>query len=97
MKHDQIKFAHVTGPLGKPLSIDALPEPTTKRWIARRKAEVVAAVEGGLLTFEEACERYNLSLQEFAAWQRDLDRAGLAGLRTTKVQHYRTEQERRGC
>jgi hypothetical protein len=49
---------------------DLLPSPDTKWWIARRNAEEVAAVEGGLLTLDEACERYCLSLQEFAAWQR---------------------------
>ena len=27
--------------------------PATKRWVIRRKAEVVAAVRGGLLSFEE--------------------------------------------
>ena len=32
----------------------------------RRKAEVVAAVSGGLLSVDEACERYSLTLEEFA-------------------------------
>lgn len=97
MTHQPIKPTYVTGPLGEPLTLETLPPPNPGRWIARRKAEVVSAVEGGLLTIEEACERYDLSLQEFVSWQRSVDRAGLPGLRVTKVQHYRTEWERRGC
>ena len=31
----------------------------------RRKAEVVAAVRGGLLSLEEACSRYALNSDEF--------------------------------
>jgi hypothetical protein len=49
----------------------------------------VAAVRGGLLTLEEACERYTLTLDEFVSWQMALDRHGLAGLRITKIQKYR--------
>ena len=46
-----------------------LPAPGTKRWVIRRKAEVVAAVRGGLLSLEEACARYTLTVEEFLAWQ----------------------------
>jgi hypothetical protein len=49
------KFRYVTGPDGSPLTIADLPAPGTKRWVIRRKAEVVSAVRGGLLTLEEAC------------------------------------------
>jgi hypothetical protein len=59
------------------------------RWIVRRKAEVVAAVTGGLLSMDEACKRYNLTMEEFASWQRAVDRWGRAGLRVTRAQHYR--------
>ena len=55
----------------------------------RRKAEVVAAVRGGLLTMEDACRRYKLTDEEFAGWQQAIDRHGLAGLRTTRIQQYR--------
>src|SRR5215472_11492303 len=41
-----------------------LPPPTTKRWVARRKAAVVAAVLAGVITVEEACRRYQLSEEE---------------------------------
>lgn len=79
----------VIGPTGTPLSIDDLPAPDTKRWVARRKAEVVAAVRGGLLSLEDACTRYTLSVEEFLSWQRAIDRNGLPGLRVTRIQKYR--------
>ena len=97
MEHQTIRPTHVIGPLGEHLSLATLPLPSTKRWVARRKSEVVAAVEGCLLTLDEACERYNLTLEEFTGWQRAAERSGLAGLRTTKLHHYRAQWQRRGC
>ncbi|MCW5750599.1 MAG: DUF1153 domain-containing protein, partial [Alphaproteobacteria bacterium] len=49
----------------------------------------VAAVQGGLLSLEDACRRYNLSVEEFLSWQRAISDHGLAGLRTTRLQEYR--------
>jgi hypothetical protein len=69
--------------------MDTLPSPETKRWVIRRKAAVVIAVKRGHLSLDEACVRYRLSLEEFASWQRLIDRHGLAGLRTTRLQDYR--------
>ena len=66
-----------------------LPPPNTKRWVVRRKAAVVAAVRAGVITLEEACRRYELSEEEFLAWQRAFDTYGLRGLRTTRIQNYR--------
>jgi hypothetical protein len=60
-----------------------------KRWVIRRKAQVVAAVCGGLLSIEEACSRYRLTVDEFLSWQSSIDQHGLAGLRTTRIQEYR--------
>jgi hypothetical protein len=79
----------IVGPTGAALTIEDLPPPNTKRWVIRRKAEVVAAVRGGLLSLEDACKRYKLSVEEFLSWQRAIDRDGLPGLRTTRVQQYR--------
>jgi hypothetical protein len=59
------RVKYVIGPDGSPLTIADLPPPTTKRWVIRRKAEVVAAVRGGLLSLEEACARYTLTVEEF--------------------------------
>ena len=80
---------YVIGPDGGPLTIADLPAPGTKRWVVRRKAQVVAAVRGGLLSIEEACSRYMLTVDEFLSWQSSIDRHGLAGLRTTRIQEYR--------
>jgi Protein of unknown function (DUF1153) len=81
--------AYVIGPTGAPLTIADLPPPNTGRWVIRRKAEVVAAVRGGLIALEDALERYTLTAEEFLAWQRSIDKHGLAGLRTTRLQQYR--------
>jgi len=87
----------VIGPTGGPLTEDDLPPPDTKRWVIRRKAEVVAAVRGGLITLEEACRRYSLSVEEFLSWQRAIDRNGLPGLRITRVQDYREDPPRQSA
>jgi hypothetical protein len=70
--------------------IDELPPPNTKRWVIRRKAEVVAAVRAGVISLDEACRRYTLSIEEFLSWQRLIDSHGLAGLRVTRLQDYRS-------
>ena len=80
---------YVIGPTGAPLTLGDLPPRETERWVIRRKAEVVAAVRGGLLTLDEACDRYRLTNEEFLAWQKSIDQHGLAGLRTTRIQQYR--------
>ena len=94
IENQKIRPAQVIGPLGEPLTIADLPSPSTKRWVVRRKAEVVAAVNGGLLTIDEVLERYNLTLEEFAGWQRAVDRSGMPGLRVTRIQHYKSVYER---
>jgi hypothetical protein len=66
-----------------------LPPPDTKRWVARRKAVVVNAVRSGAISLEEVCRRYELSVEEFLAWQRAIDTHGVAGLRVTRLQIYR--------
>jgi hypothetical protein len=80
---------YVIGPTGTRLTLSDLPPANTQRWVIRRKAEVVAAVKGGLLSMDDACARYKLTNEEFATWQQAIDRHGLAGLRTTRIQQYR--------
>jgi len=77
------------GPDGAPMTERDLPPPNTKRWVARRKAQVVAGVRSGLLTLEEACKRYTLTAEEFLSWARAIDRHGVRGLRVTRLQDYR--------
>ena len=83
------RVKYVIGPDGSPLTIAYLPPSNTRRWVIRRKAEVVAAVRGGLLSLEDACSRYALTMDEFLSWQASIDDHGLAGLRTTRIQQYR--------
>ncbi len=94
IENQKIRPARVIGPLGESLTVDTLPPPGTTRWVVRRKAEVVAAVNGGLLSADEVCDRYNLTLEEFAGWQRAVDRSGMPGLRVTRIQHYKSLYER---
>ena len=70
-------------------TVPDLPSPDTKRWVVRRKAIVVAAVRNGSISLQEACRRYKLSVEEFLAWQRAIDRYGVPGLRVTRLQIYR--------
>lgn len=74
----------VTGHDGRPLSLSDLPPVKPNRWFPEHKAKVVAAVLGGLLTAEQACERYKLTREEFALWQTAFDGEGAKGLRVTK-------------
>ena len=75
--------------------IDRLPTSERVRWTARRKAEVVAAVRGGLLTFDDACARHALETEELISWQSAVEISGLRGLRTTRSHEYRELFERR--
>ena len=83
------RVKYVIGPDGSPLTIADLPPSSTRRWVIRRKAEVVAAVRGALLSLEEACQRYPLTTEEFLSWQMSIAQHALAGLRTTRIQQYR--------
>lgn len=86
----------VPGPTGRMLTLADLPQVDTKRWVPRRKAEVVAAVRGGLLSLDEACERYSLSVEEFLGWQRNVERYGLQGLRATQQNTVKQPRRTRG-
>jgi hypothetical protein len=90
LENQVIRPASVIGPTGQPLTRETLPPRDTRRWVIRRKAEVVAAVNGGLLSLEEACEHYRISPEEFTGWQRAVDCSGMKGLRTTRLKFYRS-------
>ena len=87
-RSDRSRTESVVGPLGERLTKAMLP-PLGGRWTPRRKAEVVAAVHGGLLDVEEASTMYNISIEEFDTWVRGIERAGLRALRVTHAQTYR--------
>jgi hypothetical protein len=73
----QTRVIFVVGPGGRMLNRGNLPPSDTTRWVRRRKLEVVAAVRGGLLSLEEACQRYSLTAEEFQAWQSQALRFGV--------------------
>ena len=88
-------FPHGDEAADAPSSLPDLPSPDTRRWVVRRKAVVVQAVRSGTITLQEACRRYNLSVEEFLAWQRAIERYGIPGLRVTRLQIYRDTDESR--
>jgi len=78
-----------TTPDGRKISRADLPPKNTSRWVARRKAAVVTAVEAGLIQPEEACEMYSLSLEELESWVEAMAQHGTRALRVTSMQEYR--------
>jgi hypothetical protein len=82
------------GPKG--MSLDELPPPGVVRWVIRRKAQVVAAVQAGAITVKDVSDRYSVSAEEFESWRRLFERHGIYGLRTTRSQIYRTDEPKRG-
>lgn len=80
-------------PDGTVISRADLPPSDTRRWVASRKAAVVKAVAGGLISQEEAMDRYGLSDEEFASWVNAIATHGEAALRTTALQKYRQAED----
>jgi hypothetical protein len=91
---NRLKVGDVSGPDGSPLKMTDLPPPGTKRWTPRFKAEIVIAVRGGLISLEEACSNYKLTVDELFSWQESYDRYGLRGLSTIRLHLYRSAYRR---
>lgn len=89
--HDSARYGPGTPTIGASpvMTLDDLPSENTRRWVARRKAMVVTAVRSGLITLEDACRRYTLSVEEYLSWERAIEKYGLPGLRVTRIQEYR--------
>ena len=64
---------YVIGPRGTILTRDDLPSARTVRWVRRRKAEIFIAVHGGLLSLDDACVRYGISVDEFLCWRQIME------------------------
>src|SRR5215467_1198983 len=58
------------GPDGRQTKLTRLPRRDLKNWQPRHKAMVVAAVRHGLISIDEACIRYNLSVERYLCWYR---------------------------
>ena len=87
------QVGYVIGPDGYKITLEDLPPPDTTRWVSRRKAEVVSAVRGGLISLAEACARYEMTVEEFVTWQQAMDAEGIAGLRATRSHPHRQAKE----
>ena len=95
MKNNQRGNAKaVFGPNGNLLTAADLPLLNNQRWVANTKAELLAAVRGGLLTLNEACERYGITTEEYFAWRDAMARFGIAGLHEKNVQTKRRKTPR---
>jgi hypothetical protein len=70
---------------GLSVDLESLPVDGNIRWVARRKAQVVLAISIGLLTFNEACRRYDISIEELNEWRRNFGHAGLNGLKVKNI------------
>ncbi|CUH66111.1 hypothetical protein TL5118_01612 [Thalassovita autumnalis] len=79
----------VTLPDGKHMTQADLPPVTTTRWVASRKAAVVRGVLYGLISREEALQRYALSDEEFQEWVAAMSRHGIGALKTTRLKKFR--------
>ncbi|TCO69767.1 DUF1153 domain-containing protein [Rhodovulum euryhalinum] len=79
----------VTLPDGTTMTRADLPPVDTRRWVASRKAAVVKAVAAGLISEDEALERYSLSEEELDSWRRAVREHGLRGLKVTALKEFR--------
>ena len=75
----------IRGPDGRPLAVWDLPLLHEQRWTPLRKARVVVAVRGGLISADEVRRRYELTMEELEIWQRGFDSSGTKGLRVTRI------------
>jgi hypothetical protein len=86
------RMSYVIGADGGPLSLSDLPAAKNQRWVIRHKANVVAAVRGGLISLDDVCQRYSLTREEFLAWSGAVDRFGISALSAARFQRYRHEE-----
>lgn len=82
--------ASVVARLRGRMTLSDLPPCDTKRWVASRKAAVVAAVQQRLISSEDACARYGLTREELESWRSALHEHGVGALRATRLQLYRS-------
>jgi hypothetical protein len=89
LRIDKIDVSPAGEDAGRPWVAESLPTSNTGRWVTRRKAQLISAIKSGILTVEEASQRYRLTLDELAQWQASFDQFGVRGLKATLVQQIR--------
>ena len=83
------RVSYVIGPDGSPLTLADLPAPEHEAMGYPAQGGSGGGCPRRTSSLDEACRRYTLTVEEFLAWQRAIDRFGMAGLRATRVQQYR--------
>jgi transposase-like protein len=68
-----------------PLSLSSDP----RRWVARRKADILEAIRKGDVSVADACRRHDLSVDELFSWQAAYRSHGLDGLRAMRLKTFR--------
>jgi hypothetical protein len=68
---------------------DDRPPSDIVRWSPQRKEAVVEALRAGVITLDEACQRYRLSAEELLTWQWAVEADGVGALSVTRLQYYR--------
>lgn len=79
----------VTLPDGTIMTRADLPPAETRRWVASRKAAVVRGVIYGLISQEDAQQKYAISADEFREWVNAVSQFGEDALKATTLQKYR--------
>ncbi len=72
-----------------------LPDAGTQRWMAWKKARVLAAIQTGALSLEEACRRYVLTAEEVQTWHESFAADGVDGLKMRRLAERRTSARRK--
>lgn len=79
----------VTLPDGTIMTRADLPDASTRRWVASRKAAIVRGVLYGLISQPDALAKYQLSEEEFRSWVAAVSEHGEDALKATAVKKYR--------
>ncbi|MDP7391855.1 MAG: DUF1153 domain-containing protein [Alphaproteobacteria bacterium] len=76
-----------------PMPIEGLQPPDIKRWVVRRKASVVYAVETVLISLEDACSRCGIWIEKYESSRRLFEKHGMGELRVTRLNEYRDKPQ----
>jgi hypothetical protein len=66
---DQLEGTPACSNMGLTLTIDDLPSRFNRRWTPPLKAQMLEAIDGGLLSINEAAARYALRVDEIQSWR----------------------------
>ena len=85
----QVKRKVAVSTMSRQCAEMSLPPSDNVRWVASRKTMVLAAIDAGSLSIEEACLMYRLSIEEIASWLRLTELHGSDGLKISRLGEYR--------